>query len=179
MDRYGSTDWATIPPWRQTSFFGIRAQGRVFIYVVDCSGSMADAERLTRAKIELRRAIGSLQFPQRFYVIFYNNAALPMPGGLPQLPDTRAKTRLNTWLAQIEPEGGTDPRGALKTALALQPDAVFLLSDGALSEKSAAEVAAENRRRTPIHCIDLSSGSGGDQLRKIAADSGGRYVRRP
>src|SRR4051812_14469420 len=31
-DRYGqgSVDWRDVPPWRQTSFFGIRAEGQFF-----------------------------------------------------------------------------------------------------------------------------------------------------
>ena len=49
-DPYGSgeIDWRDVPPWRQTSFFGIRAKGQLFIYVVDCSGSMIDEDRLFR-----------------------------------------------------------------------------------------------------------------------------------
>src|SRR5258707_1144526 len=31
----GAIDWRGVPPWRQASFFGIRAQGQFFIYVVD------------------------------------------------------------------------------------------------------------------------------------------------
>jgi hypothetical protein len=31
-DHYGpSVDWADVPPWQQTSFFFIRARGRVFV----------------------------------------------------------------------------------------------------------------------------------------------------
>src|SRR4051812_4614879 len=54
-DRYGTKlDWNAIPAWRKTQFFGIRARGQVFVYVVDCSGSMADGGRLLRAKAEIR-----------------------------------------------------------------------------------------------------------------------------
>src|SRR5262249_48107668 len=73
-------DWRAVPPWRQTSFFGIRAQGQFFVYVVDCSGSMIDDSRLVRAKSELRRSIMSLQLPQRFQIIFYNDRPLAFPG---------------------------------------------------------------------------------------------------
>src|SRR5271166_3011701 len=93
-DRYNleATDWSEIPPWRQTSFFGIRARGQFFIYVVDQSGSMIDDDRLTRAKIELRRSVFALQPPQRFEVIFYNDEATPMPGGpLPRPADQQSK----------------------------------------------------------------------------------------
>lgn len=178
-DPYSSAkDWSEIPAWRQTSFFGIRAEGKVFIYVVDCSGSMDAEGRLFRAKREIRRSIQALRFPQKFLVIFYNDEAITMPGGLPRGSDSSSKERMLAWLGRIEPEGGTDPRDALKQALALKPDAVFLLSDGEFPEDTTADVAKQNPRKVPIHCVDLAAESS-LQLRKIAKDSGGQYVSRP
>ena len=111
QDRYAPSDdsW-TRPPWRQASFFGIRARGQFFVYVLDQSGSMIDDDRLTRAKIELRRSVYALQPPQRFEVIFYNDEATPMPGGpLPRPADQRTKNQLTTWLHLIGPDGETEP----------------------------------------------------------------------
>ncbi len=177
-DRYGEPDWREVPPWRQTSFFGIRAQGQVFIYVVDCSGSMIDEDRLDRAKRELRRSVAALQSPQRFKVIFYNDRPIPMPGDLPRAADHPSKAQLGRWLDLVQPDGGTDPRGALSLALAMRPDAVFLLSDGAFPDGTAEAVAHLNPGKVPIHCIDLANGAAGDDLRKIAAGSGGQYAPR-
>jgi hypothetical protein len=180
-DRYdpNGTDWESVPPWRQTSFFGIRAQGQVFLYVVDCSGSMIDESRLTRAKSELRRSIMALQAPQRFQVIFYNDEPLPMPGILPKPADFTSKDQLLQWLRMIEPDGATDPRSALGLAVSLRPDAIFLLSDGEFPEGTAAAIARKNPRKVPIHCIDLGSGDTAEQLKQIARDSGGQYRWRP
>ncbi len=175
----GTPDWREVPPWRQTSFFGLRAQGQFFIYVVDCSGSMLDDNRLVRAKGELRRSVVNLQLPQRFQIIFYNDRPLPIMGELPHSADLTAKTRMNHWLSLIEPDGGTDPRGALGMALALRPDAIFLLSDGEFPEGTVAAIARKNPRKVPIHCVDLSGGAAGDQLQRIARDSGGQYAARP
>jgi hypothetical protein len=172
-------DWRDVPPWRQTSFFGLRAQGQFFVYVVDCSGSMIDDSRLVRAKAELRRSVTNLQLPQRFQVIFYNDEPLPMLGVLPRSADLAAKQQMNQWLRLIEPDGGTDPRGAMAMALSLRPDAVFLLSDGEFPDGTVEAIAAKNPRKVPIHCVDLSGGAAGDQLRRIAADSGGQYAPRP
>ena len=169
-------DWRTIPPWRQTSFFGVRAQGQVFIYVVDCSGSMADG-RLARAKAELRRSIGDLRWPQRFHIIFFNEGPVPLPGGLPRPADLKGKRQMVDWLRLIEPDGGTNPGLAMEQALSLQPDAIFLLSDGEFPAGSVAAIAAQNRAHVPIHCIDLA-GNGRD-LPQIARDSGGQYRSRP
>ncbi len=173
------TDWSQVPPWRQTSFFGVRAEGRFFIYVVDCSGSMIDDDRLIRAKQELRRSIMALQPPQRFQVIFYNDQALSLAGDLPRSADLSAKNQLNQWLRLIEPDGETDPRPAMSQALALRPDAIFLLSDGEFPDGTVEAIAKKNARKVPIHCIDLAGGAAGDQLQRIAQESGGRYASRP
>lgn len=180
-DRYGAgtPDWREIPPWRQTSFFGIRAPGKFFVYVIDCSESMIDEDRFARATIEVRRSVLALQAPQQFEVIFYNQDAIPMPGGpMPRAADPRNKSQLVSWLRIIDPIGGTDPRAAIRQALMLRPEAVFLLSDGAFPPGTAASVARFNAHKIPIHCIDLSGGEGGDSLRKIAKDSGGQYAAR-
>ena len=178
-DKYApKVDWSTVPPWRQTEFFGVKAQGQTFIYVVDCSGSMDQADRLIRAKREIRRSVARLRWPQKFHVIFYNDAPIPLPGGLPRPADARSKAGLDDWLRLIDAEGPTDPREAMSQALALNPDAVFLLTDGEYPEGSAQAIAAKNPKSVPIHCIDMA-GNGARSLRKIAADSGGEYVSRP
>lgn len=180
-DRYDpeAGDGVDVPPWREASFFGVTARGQRFIYVVDCSGSMVDEDRLARAKEEVRRSVLRLQEPQQFQVIFYNDRPIPMPGDLPRSADLLSKTQLLSWLRLIEPDGSTDPRGALKKALSFRPDAVFLLSDGEYPDGTVEAVAKMNPRKVPIHCVDLSGGAGGDQLRQIARESGGRYAPRP
>jgi Mg-chelatase subunit ChlD len=180
-DRYsGPVDWRDIPPWRQASFFGIRAQGRFFVYVIDCSGSMIDDDRFARASTELRRSVMALQSPQQFEVIFYNDESIPMPGGpVPRPADPENKRRLNAWLQVIEPDNGTDPRLSIRQAMSLRPEAVFLLSDGEFPDGTSEAVARSNTRKIPIHCVDLSGGEGGDHLIRIARDSGGKYVSRP
>ncbi len=180
-DRYGrgTPDWSEIPPWRQTSFFGIRAQGRFFVYVIDCSESMIDEDRFARATMEVRRSVLALRAPQQFEVIFYNSDSIPMPGGpQPRQADSQNKSSLLSWLRIIEPDGGTDPRTAIKQALMLRPEAIFLLSDGAFPEGTAESVARSNTHNIPIHCVDLSGGEGGNHLRRIAKTSGGQYASR-
>lgn len=180
-DRYGpdEPDWREVPPWRQTTFFGIRARGQFFIYVLDGSGSMIDEDRFPRATIELRRSVFALRPPQRFEVIFYNDLPVPMLGGpIPRPADLKSKTALLQWLRTMDPEGGTVPLPALAQAMALSPDAIFFLSDGALPEETVESVTKLNRGKVPIHCIDLAGGLGGDQLRRIATANGGSYASR-
>lgn len=179
-DRYGEAiDWNEIPPWRQTSFFGLRARGQFFIYIIDGSGSMIDDNRFPRATIELRRSVMALRPPQKFEVIFFNEESIPMPGGpIPRSADLESKNLLRSWLRLMDPGGGTDPLAAIKQALALRPDAVFLLSDGALPEGTVGAVGRANTHKIPIHCVDLAGGLGGDQLKQIATASGGNHASR-
>ncbi|HEU5117212.1 MAG TPA: VWA domain-containing protein [Isosphaeraceae bacterium] len=172
-------DWSALPPWRQTSFFDVKAEGTFFIFVVDCSGSMDDGARLIRAKHELRRTISRLQFPQRFLIIFYNDKAWPMPGDLVNSADTESKNLAYRWLARVDAEGETDPRTAMNLALSLRPNAVFLLSDGDYPTGCVESIALKNKTRIPIHCIDLAPGAVGDDLKLIAKQSGGQYAARP
>jgi von Willebrand factor type A domain len=180
-DRYASDqeDWSEVPAWRRASFYGIRARGQFFIYVVDCSGSMIDEERLTRAKEALRKSVRGLQEPQRFHVIFYNDQPITMPGGFAKSAGLAQKDQFTAWLRMIEPDGETDPRGALGLAIAQRPDAIFLLSDGEYPGGTVEAIGRINKHKVPIHCVDLSGGVAGDQLQRIAHESGGTYAARP
>jgi hypothetical protein len=178
-DSYAApVNWREVPPWRQTAFYGVRSQGTFFIFVIDCSGSMADEERWLRVIEEMRRTLASLQFPQRYYVILYNDRPVAMPGGLPQSASKQATGRTLDWVSRVVPEGATDPRAAMAEALALRPHAVYLLSDGEFPEGTAETVAKGNSGRVPVHCIDLGGAGGAAALKQIARDSGGRYVAR-
>jgi hypothetical protein len=122
----------------------------------------------------------ALQSPQRFEVIFYNDCATPMPGGpIPRPADQKSKDQLTAWLRLIDPDGGTDPRTAMGLALALRPDAVFLLSDGEFPAGTVEAIARLNPQKIPIHCVDLAGGQASDQLQRIARENGGQYASRP
>jgi Mg-chelatase subunit ChlD len=178
-DRYGSNS-LDDPPWRQINFFGVRARGQFFVFVADHSESMLDDDRLTRTKIELRRSVFALQEPQRFEVIFFNHEATPLPGGpIPRPADQRQKEQLTTWLRLVDASGATDPQAAIQQALALRPDAVFLVTDGEFPIGTVEAIGRLNTRKIPIHCIDLGGGAGAVDLLAIARESGGRYVSRP
>ena len=120
----------------------------------------------------------ALREPQRFEVIFYNSESIPMPGGpIPRSADQQAKNQLRSFLRLIDPDGGTDPRPAMKQALSLRPDAVFLLSDGAFPDGTVDELTRLNKHKVPIHCIDLTGGLAGDHLKRIAEANNGDMPR--
>jgi hypothetical protein len=71
---------------------------------------------------------------------------------------------------------------ALRAALAMEPDAVFLLTDGGdphLNEIQLANIRKLAARRTTIHCIQFGFGALGDDdnfMMRLARENGGGYT---
>ena len=95
------------------------------------------------------------------------------------------RTDLETYLGARQSGGGTNLWSGLKRALTHEGvDSIFLLSDGepSLGEFTEMrdilrETEKLNRlRRITIHCISVGRDS--RLLKRLAADTGGRYVRR-
>ncbi len=161
------------------SFFGLEGKGNKFVYVIDCSSSMAGV-RLQRAKEELLKSIYSLDDFQKFYVIFYNTDAYPMfwPDRLIHtlLPVTKKNLETVTqWVEAFWNPGGTDPWPAMQIALSLEPDTIFLLTDGEFDLQVADRIRQANRSETVIHTIGLGSAIGEAVLRRIAKENGGQF----
>lgn len=114
-------------------FFGARSSGERIVYVVDNSGSMVDG-RMETTLMELTRSVRALKPQQHFHVLFYSDQAYPMffPEPVAELtPATREnKRRLERWLATVEMCRGGALSEAMDLAAALEPDVVYLLSDG-------------------------------------------------
>ena len=105
--------------------FSARDHAHSFAYVIDCSGSMATRNSLEVAKREMLASISQLPPDAQFAVIFYNLQArmLTDPLGKRGLMAATApnKARVQTQLATIAPDGGTDHMTALRTALRSNP----------------------------------------------------------
>jgi hypothetical protein len=166
---------ARKPLGRTANFYGIEAEGSKFVFVVDMSGSMAGA-RFRRARSELRQAIEHLGPAQSFYVVLFNDAPNPMPAvSLASVIPANVEL-VSAWLRKIECRGGTNPLPALLMALAMKPDAVFLLSDGKFDPTTAQAVSQfESWQHVPIHTIGFASRKGEAMLRAISQVSGGTY----
>lgn len=162
-------------------FFGIGGTGKTFVYVLDCSDSMNNDERFRRAREELVYSIEKLSREQKFFVILYNDGAIPMDADDPVPAVAEEFDRLRTWLEQASPTGGTNPLGALEYGLSLQPDAIYFLSDGEFEPIVIAAVREKNRktklnpRQIPIHTIAFASQAGENQMKILARTSGGKY----
>jgi hypothetical protein len=165
-----------------TEFFGIGGYGQVFVYVVDCSGSMNDNDKFDRARYELLKSIEQLGKDQQYYVIFYNHTMYPMEPQKPLFATQDNLAKSTEWINRCEPLGGTNPLPALQLALSMKPDAIYFLTDGQFDLGVMQELRKRNRTNVrlhthviPIHTICFFDRSAEGMMKTIARDSGGEY----
>lgn len=172
----------------------LKASGKNFAYVVDFSGSVSVvADDLKR---ELKRSIGGLKPHQTFAVFTFFSYVDPgrdeavTEAFAPKLQSAAAekKREFFQWIDKQAARGRTDPLPAIKRALSLRPDVIFLFSDGEFEDPRAEElIAKENEKsRTRFYCLvfddvllEDTSGlpkmtPGARRLQKIAEQSGGK-----
>jgi len=170
------------------SFFGVKAQGKKFAYVVDNSASMLAENRYRRARAELQRSLGDLDEGQQYYVTLFNQRTLPMtPGQLVPAKAATIQQTLNS-VFRTQPTGTTQPWQAIVGALNQRPDAIFLLTDGIFDPSVVREI--ENltpEQRVPIFTIGFAIGNLTEaqkqaieeQLSYISKLTGGTYREVP
>lgn len=168
-------------------YFGVESYGEKFVYVVDSSGSMG-GKRWDRATKELLKTIANMGPTQRFLVICFDydaHLALEMP--LERIrylqPDRVTRLKLSRWIQSLELGGDTRPANAMRIALAMKPDAIYLLSDGEIADDTISVLQSLNRDRVtgepivPVHTISLYSNEGQKVLEAIAAQNCGQFVK--
>jgi hypothetical protein len=165
-----------------TEFFGIGGYGQVFVYVVDCSGSMNDNDKFDRARYELLKSIEQLGKDQQYFVIFYNHTMYPMESQKPLVATQDNLAKTTEWINRAEPMGGTNPMPALMLALSLKPDAIYFLTDGQFDLGVMQDLRNRNRTNlklhmhvVPIHTICFYDRSAEGMMKMIARNSGGEY----
>ena len=177
-----------------SSFFGAAAVGNCFCYVIDSSGSMRGGA-WEAAKAELQHSLSKLKESQRFYIIFFHNEvqAIPAPGEREPAPNALYATQENLeharqWIDTIRVDRGAPPTAALKIAVELEPDAVFLLTDGvtkvdvpkALRELNrVSDLIHGEQVKVPIHAIAYYSLEGEPMMRQVAEENGGQFIYVP
>ncbi|MEE8452803.1 MAG: vWA domain-containing protein [Thermoguttaceae bacterium] len=170
------------------AFFGVKAGGVKFIFVVDGSRSMA-RNGWEVCRQELIDSVDRLRPEQRFYVMLFADKDYRMFGpnsessGL-MAPTYENKAKLRQWLYNYELVLQTKPLSAIQFAFTLKPDAIYLLTDGQFKDGTEQFLKKNNRRedvydgivpRVVVHTIGFSSTNGQDLLTRIAKDNGGTY----
>ena len=168
------------PPGK-VRFFGADARADHVVFVVDNSGSMQRG-RMETALTELNRSVNRLSHSQSFYVIFYSDQAYPMfyPNSeFEMLNATREnKKRLSKWLRSVEMCLGGRLLDAVELASTLEPEAVFLLSDGDIRSPRVMQSLTEPEAWDfTIHVLGMGARNQqhATNLASIAEANGGGY----
>ncbi len=179
-------------------FFGSKAVGNTFIYVVDCSPSMLRDGAFDAAKSEILKSLSQFKPKQRFFIAFFGKEIEPMRfrGGeveryaLFATPENLEKTV--EWISRVGiQKDGRPPIEALEEVLGMQPDGVFLLFDGDTKvdqwTKKIRDLnrdkgfLAEDSPKVPIHVVHFFRDEFEKEMRTLAMENGGtyRFIPRP
>ena len=186
---------AAPTPLGNVEFAGLGAgAARKIVFVVDASGSMIGVFPFVRA--ELARSLAKLSPAQSYSVIFFqrDDALLAPPRGRLAPATNEEVTRTLQWIKgtddqapNVVPSGRSNPMQALKRALALKPEVIFLLSSNVTGsgryEVDLAELLEEldklnprnpetGKRPTSINCIQFLDPDPLDALRAIVNEHG-------
>jgi uncharacterized protein YegL len=158
------------------AFYGLKAFGKRFVFVADCSGSMA-GYRLDALKKELRDTIEKLPASAQFSVVFFNHLPVIMRGSKLERATDNAKQAYLAWMDSIGPSGGTDPSEAVQHALRLKPTSVFLLTDGTFDPGPTIQAIKSHDRIGSVrfYAIAVGTGASADVLKQIAEMTGGDF----
>ena len=163
------------------SFFGVNTPGKKFVFVVDASSSMnhpfpgPGKTALGRVKLELLSCVSQMSEDQQFYIVYFNDRAIPMPARTMVSASLEAKQHYLTWMAKQKGEGQTEPEDALLLALRLKPDVIYFLTDGAFKYRVVKRVADMNRQRVAIHTVCFGNADGEKFMQMVASQNGGTY----
>lgn len=178
----------------KVEFFATESRAETVVFVVDCSSSMA-GNRMMRTRAELAQSILDLKPRQKFFVYFFSDGPIAMfqrqqAGLLAFLGGAAAsgtaltnmvaasgsmKLAVFKWMQGIGASGGTNPERALLKATELQPDVIYLLSDGEFSALGPSTFAAFESAGTVVHTLAFEDRSGAVLLKSIADRTGGSY----
>lgn len=179
-------------------FFGSKATGNTFVYVVDSSPSMRRDGAFEAAKDQILRSLTSMKPKQRFHVSFFGGELESMTfrgqatetGPIPANPENLSKTM--EWIGRIKiQKDGRPPIDALQAAIAMQPDGIFLLFDGDTKvDNWTAKVREMNQSKdflsdggptVPIHVIHFFRDEFEKSMRTLASENNGtyRFIPRP
>lgn len=162
-------------------FFGLDLKGTSVVFVVDASGSMnfphpgPAKTRFGRVKIELVKTIQKMTESERFFMIFFNQFAIPMPANrLVEASPANQQMYLN-WMIPGQAQGDTEPEDALLRALRFRPEVIYFLTDGRFKYSVVKNVTKANRSRVVINTLCFGNDDGEKFLKQLANNNGGVY----
>lgn len=130
-----------------TSVFGLSGEGGRFVYLFDRSESMnsvftlyskqqilSSITPLKSAKLEMTRSLGALGRANKFQIVFYNDEPTVFGDGHYDQEMFSATEenlqRANEYIENMKAEGFTNHLAALEVGINMNPNVIFLLTDG-------------------------------------------------
>jgi hypothetical protein len=168
----------------QATFFGAKAYGNRFVFIIDASTSM-EGYRWNRALGELIKSVDQLAEGTEFFIIAFHYEPVPIDLSRAVTKSFLVKGKgsvvlCRKWLRSLVLAPDTRPASSLELALAFEPDAIFLLSDGELRDNSLAMLRNKNQQDDkpiiPINTIHLFSNDGKETLETLAKENGGSFT---
>ncbi len=179
---------------KEAMFFGVKATGNRFVFIVDSSNSMR-GNKFADAKRELIYAIRRLSKEQYFYVIFFDADAERMvldtgpnaePAPRPVPATSENMMKVERWIESVQNELKTNPFEAVEFAMGLYPDAIYLLTDGQFTDKGRTvrylerenfiqDDLGQRQVKVVFHTIGFYSRDGEEVLKEIARKYKGTY----
>ena len=151
-----------------TVLLGVRTKAKKFVFVIDMSSSIYQPGQHDYRQfiaLSMQDILAAFKSEIEVRLIGFQGADLlhywPQDGGYFQIKkDTRDRvvSLVKNWMKSIG--GGSPTRAALLAALALHPEEIILLSDGAPTEDwqtVVQAVTAENKRKIPIHAVAVGN----------------------
>jgi hypothetical protein len=150
----------------------------MIIYVLDRGDSTRDL--FGDLKQACYRSIESLGTQRKFQVIFWNNGADDaFPSGSPTFATKDNVEAARKTLDDIAPHGKTDITSAFTKAIAANPSAVVIATAKAWDLDDAFVTQIQTLRGASpakIHTIALSDPGSSTALRRIASNTGGKFL---
>jgi hypothetical protein len=164
------------------AFLKAPANKKRILYVVDSSSSMNHPHnspaltRFGRVKVELFNSIQGLNEDQEFYIIFFNDHAIPMPVRGFMARNSEDLNQQLEWVAKLYAVGRTDPSTALQNGLQMKPDLIYFLTDGHVSHRILHDLKKWNTIRSQINTVCISGQESEQLMRMIAIANNGNYT---
>jgi hypothetical protein len=178
-----SREASASAPGGSKSLFPLPATASSVVYVLDRSMSMGMDRKLDFARRELIASLRRLPNTLRFQVIDYNEYAevLLHDSRLELFPaETAFIERAELALAKLEAGGDTNHGRAVRRALLLRPDVLYLLTDADNLRPEEVEQITHCNQGTAIHTIELTRRTqvtDDGPLARLARDNHGSFRR--
>lgn len=151
-----------------------KSNPKSFVFLLDCSGSMNFDDRITNVRKAMPLFLHSLPVGCTFDIVRFGTMASSFNDYKLQPYNDESLSKAEAYVSRINADmGGTEIYQPLSKILdELQPEVVFVLTDGAVSN---IEQVTELAKRSKSHIFTLGVGAGADMnlVRSIARFSGG------